>query len=260
MYSLDVNFLKDRKLDESTKAAPIRGATPISWRKQTPLLIGLGIGAALMGLTALLGIMLNWQKAKTEANIKQLDAEISQLQAKGQSLAEMEAKVKAIDEEVTALVTVFNQIKPRSAVLQEIRRRTPPTVQVVTIEESAIAPTAEEGGTQPKVQLLLTGYARSYDDVNKFLLSLQNSEFFTASKTRIQGARQEGSPINLDTTGANLETRKIKLEIPEAVQYTITTQLSDIPASKLLPSLARNGAVGLVTRIKTLEQKGAVQP
>lgn len=261
MYSLDVNFLKDRKLDESTKTAPTRGATPISWRKQTPLLIGFGVGAVLVGLTAILGTMLNLQKAKTEANIKELEAEISQLNARNQSLQEMEAKVKAIDEEASALVTVFNQIKPRSAILQEIRRRTPPTVQVVGIEESAIAPNPEAGETQSKVQLKINGYARTYDDVNNFVLTLQNSEFFTASQTRIEGAKKESFPAQLEETAkANLEKQNIKVELPEAVQYTITTELSNIPASQLLPSLSRNGAVGLVTRIKTLEQTGAFQP
>lgn len=260
MYSLDVNFLKDRKLDESTKMAPVRGAAPISWRKQTPLLIGLGIGAVLVGLTTILGTMLNLQKAKTEANIKELEAEISQLNARNQSLQEMEAKVKAIDEEATALVTVFNQIKPRSAILQEIRRRTPPTVQIVGIEESLLAPKPEAGETQYKVQLKITGYARTYDDVNNFVLTLQNSEFFTASQTRIEGAKKESFPVQLDESVANLEKQNIKVELPEAVQYTITIELSNIPASQLLPSLSRNGAVGLVTRIKTLEQTGAFQP
>jgi type IV pilus assembly protein PilN len=262
MYSLDVNFLKDRHLDEGSKTTTaVRGATPISWRKQTPLLIGLGVGASLLGLTALLGTMLNVQKAQTQANIKQLEAEISQLNAKNQSLQAMEAKVKAIDEEASALVTVFNQIKPWSAILQEIRRRTPPSVQISTIEETTIAAKPDSGTTKPTVQLTIAGYARSFDDVNNFLLTLQNSEFFKASATRLQAAKKEKFPLELEESArANFEKRQIEVDFPQAVQYTISTELSDIPASKLLPSLARDGAVGLVTRIKTLEQKGAVQP
>lgn len=260
MYSLDVNFLKDRKLDESLKANPVRKAAPISWRQQTPLFIGLGVGTALIGLTALLGTMLNLQKAKTEANIKQLDAEISQLNTRNQSLQEMEAKVKAIDEEVTALVTVFNQIKPWSAILQDIRRRTPSNVQISGIEESILPATADAGGTQPKVQIKINGYARTYDDVNNFILTLQNSDLFNANQTRIESAKQDSFPLELEPTAkADLEKQKIQVELPQAIQYVITTELSDLPASKLLPSLARDGAVGLVTRIKTLEQKGGIQ-
>ncbi|GFE70539.1 PilN domain-containing protein [Chroococcus sp. FPU101] len=260
MYSLDVNFLKDRKLEESLKATPIRKAAPISWRQQTPLFIGLGVGATLIGLTALLGTMLNLQKAKTEANIQQLDAEISQLNARNQSLQEMEAKVQAIDEEVTALVTVFNQIKPWSAILQNIRRRTPSSVQISSIEESALPATADAGSAQPKVQIKINGYARTYDDVNNFILALQNSELFNANQTRIESAKRDNFPLELEPTAkADLEKQKIQVELPQAIQYVITTELSDFPASKLLPSLARDGAVGLVTRIKTLEQKGGIQ-
>lgn len=259
MYSLDVNFLKDRKLDESAKAAPTRKLSAIAWREQTPLFIGLGIGGTLLGLTALLGTMLNWQKAQTEANIKQLDAEISQLNSRNQSLQEMEAKVKAIDEEVNALVTVFNQIKPWSAVLQDIRRRTPSNIQIAGIEESTVPPAS--GETQAKVQLKINGYARTYDDVNNFVLTLQNSPLFNAEQTRIDSAKQDNFPLELEQPAqANLEKQNIKVELPQAVQYTIITELSNTPASKLLPALARDGAVGLVTRINTLKQKGGIQP
>jgi type IV pilus assembly protein PilN len=262
MYSLDVNFLKDRKLDESSKVtASAKRLEPISWRKQTPLFIGLGVGAALLALTALLGTMLGLQKAKTEENIKQLEAEINQINAQAQRVQEMEARVKAIDEEATALVTVFNQIKPWSAILQEIRRRTPPTVQIISIEETTLEPKPEEGDAQPRVQIKINGYGRSYDDVNNFLLTLQNSELFKASRTRIESAKKDTFPLVIDETArSNFEKQKIKVDFPKPVLYTIITELSNIPASKLLPTLSRDGAVGLVTRIKTLEQKGAVQP
>ncbi|MFM7580106.1 MAG: hypothetical protein ACKO5Q_24630, partial [Microcystaceae cyanobacterium] len=37
------------------------------------------------------------------------------------------------------------------------------------------------------------------------------------------------------------------------------TELSDTPDKELLPELVRKGAIGLVTRFKTLEQKGILQ-
>jgi len=50
MYSLDVNFLKDRQLQANAKAgAAKRTTTPLSWDKQLPLLIGLGVGLTLLG-------------------------------------------------------------------------------------------------------------------------------------------------------------------------------------------------------------------
>ena len=49
------------------------------------------------------------------------------------------------------------------------------------------------------------------------------------------------------------------IQIPQGVKYSITTELTDTPDKDLLPELIRKGAIGLVTRFKTLEQKGILQ-
>ena len=59
MYSLDVNFLKDRHLNQTGKGTPAaKISTAINLRKQTPLWIGVGVGAGLLALTGLLGVIL----------------------------------------------------------------------------------------------------------------------------------------------------------------------------------------------------------
>ncbi len=127
MYSLDVNFLKDRHLSQTGKGTPAaKISTAINLRKQTPLLIGVGVGAGLLTLTGLLGLILGWQTSETQAKIQQLDAELGQLQAQSKKLEDMKAQLTAVGEENEALVTVFNQIRPWSAILQEIRLQTPP--------------------------------------------------------------------------------------------------------------------------------------
>ncbi|NEQ18297.1 MAG: fimbrial assembly protein, partial [Moorea sp. SIO3E2] len=52
---------------------------------------------------------------------------------------------------------------------------------------------------------------------------------------------------------------QVKYTLPKVVEYTIKTQLSDIPASEILKELDRKGAVGLVTRIRNLQSQGVIQ-
>jgi type IV pilus assembly protein PilN len=54
--------------------------------------------------------------------------------------------------------------------------------------------------------------------------------------------------------------KNINVTFPQVVQFVITAQLSDTPATQQLPNLTRNGAIGVVTRINTLKSQGAIQP
>nr|WP_233271228.1 hypothetical protein [Microcystis aeruginosa] len=82
MYSLDVNFLKDRHLQQTAKGtAAAKISTAINPRPQTPLWIGVGVGAGLLALTGLLGLIVGGQTSETQVKIQQLDAELGQLQA-----------------------------------------------------------------------------------------------------------------------------------------------------------------------------------
>jgi type IV pilus assembly protein PilN len=85
------------------------------------LLIGVGVGAGLLALTGLLGLIVGWQTSETQVKIQQLDAELGQLQAESKKIEDLKAQLTAVEGENQALVTVFNQIRPWSAILQEIR-------------------------------------------------------------------------------------------------------------------------------------------
>jgi type IV pilus assembly protein PilN len=256
MYSLDVNFLKDRHLNESSKTtAAGKVPTAINLRKQTPLLIGVAVGAGLLALTGLLGLLVGWQTTETQAKIQQLDAELGQLQAQSKKLEDLKAQLTAVEAENQALVTVFNQIRPWSALLQEIRRQTPPTVQLSSVQQLEQAAAPDQGQPNPATQLKISGFASNYEAVNDYLLTLQSSPFLQGKKTGIESAALADLPIQLVNNYKN-----ISVTFPQAVQFVITAQLNDTPASQQLPNLARNGAVGVVTRINTLKRQGAIQP
>jgi type IV pilus assembly protein PilN len=166
--------------------------------------------------------------------------------------------------------------------LQDIRERIPLGVQIQTIEQtedttSAAAPTpaaspapdAQAPNAQPTsapsptMKLAISGRARSFDEVNYFLLTLQRSSFLKSDETQLVKAELVQNPNKLEVTVPQNKTDSgatVTYTLPKTVAYQIQTSLSDIPASELLRELDRKGAVGLVTRIRTLQEKGVIQP
>jgi type IV pilus assembly protein PilN len=259
MYSLDINFLKERHAGvkpNGTDTGTQQGLVDLN--KQVPLFIGLGLLLLLPGIAGGLLLLLNFQTAQTQQKIQELEAELGRLGAQSQSIQELEKQINTINEENKSLVSVFNQIKPWSAILQDIRDQIPGSVQVSSIKQADVPATG--GGGALGTQLTLTGYARTYDDVNDFLLALQGSPFLKAEKTKLESATLGNFPAKLKGLDGTAKDTAVNLNLPQSVQYTISTELTSTPASQLLPQLASKGAIGLVTRIRTLEQKGAIQP
>ena len=246
MYPLDINFLKDRGLDTSkeTVQAP-KKATPIA--EKVPIVVG--------GVVAVLAVFSSWnyansfesKQAEAESKIQEIDAEIAKRQGESKSLEEMQAQVTQARTETQALIGVFDKIRPWSAILQEVSDRTPPGVQVSSLSQS---------GSGNSANLQISGSARSYSDVNDFVLFLQRSPFFD-SKGIILGNVNQG---NLQIEIANDEDipDNVDYSIPQGVNYNITARLSNTPPSRLIKELEQKGAIGVVTRLKTLEQKGAI--
>ncbi len=242
MYSLDVNFLKDRHLETSSKTTLISESRSFSLKEQLPLIIGGAVMVVLPALTASSLLVLNQLSSSTQQRIEQLDSQLGQLSAQNQSIDEINAKVEQNEEEIKSLVTVFNQIRPWSAILSEIEAKIPANVQLGSIAQSDTG-------------VVLSGYAMNYDDLNDFVLTLQTSLLLDAERTAITSASLEDFPIKTNNVPENVE-----VEFPQGVNYTITTAISDRPSSELIQEFARTGAIGLVNRIRTLENKGVIKP
>lgn len=253
MYSIEINFLKDRGLVESGQKGLNFKKPELDVQKNMPILIGGGVMALLPILAGASVFWLNLEQAKVQKEIQELDAKIQQINAKKSEIGQLEQKKNKINEDNSALAQVFTQIKPWSALLQDISDQIPIGVQVEKIQEARA-----ENGTK---QLTITGFGESYDRVNDFLLTLQRADFLTKEGTRLQTAQQVENPtsVELPKQGDQEDASKAELVLPPVVSYTIVTQLNDKPANKLLAVLQRKGAVGLVSRIKTLENKGLIQ-
>jgi len=277
MYEIDINFVKRRKGDVFDKTTIIqKPPTPIEER--IPVIAG-GAVLVLLPLIALgLLTLTNKKIAEIEQQNQNLDSEISKLQSENERIAQLDEQINQAKAEVEALASVFNLLKPMSAVLADISSNVPPGVQINNITQSQLSPT--------EVQLNISGVGKTYDDVNDFLLTLQASNFLNPQGTKIQSATLQELQIQQITNRetlvekfgeegiANLpneykdprnfpeegQGEEIELNYPQVVNYQIVTMLNNKPANELIEELTRKGAVGLVTRIKTLEEKGVIQP
>ena len=247
MYSLDVNFLSDRGLNTAVDTDLKAPKKPIPLAEQIPLIVG--------GILLVLFPLLSWNYAKgfkakqaeAESQIKQVEGEIARIQGENKSIEEMEAQVKKAKADTQALVGVFDKIRPWSAILQEVSDRTPPGVQVSSLSQS---------GSNSNLKLQISGSARSYNDVNDFILFLQRSPFFD-KKGIILGNVKQGD-LNIEIANEDDLPDRVSVIVPEGVQYNLTAQLKNVPTSRLIEELKNKGSVGLVTRLKTLEEKGAI--
>lgn len=307
MYSLDINFLRDRSGYDSPDARP--KPKPMPSGSMTPLFLGVAIGLIPLGLVGGLLIFTQHQTAQKQEELTALNGELDRLKIGQKQIDDIKAQTDKIQEDTNALITVFDQIKPWSAVLQDIRDRTPPGLQISGIQQSMVAasaattttakrspvsravtppnPEASPGSPSPQaspasakakaaskataptppqqqMKLDISGTARSFDEVNYFLLGLQQSPFFKNDETQLINAQLVNNPTRIEVPqNRGASGPQEKYELPKVVQYKIQTIFNQEPASKLLTELDRKGAVGLVGRIRTIQkiqEKGDSQP
>jgi len=298
MYSLDINFLKDRPEYQSPELAPKAARRKVPMGEKVPLYIGVGIGLALPALAGALLLFVQQQTAEIVAQQADKEREIASIQGKIQQVKQIEDRISTVKTQTNSVIGVFSQIRPWSAVLQDIRDRTPPNLQINGIQEALLPATAQPSPSPgaspppspspspspgaspvagasptsapapslpppPLTGITITGTARSFDEVNLFLLSLRQSSFFLSDETRLQSAQLGANPTQIEqirTPGQG--GAPIVYELPEIVTYTIQTRLNNVPAQDLLEELERKGAVGLATRIRTIQRiqaQGATQ-
>ncbi|NEO56035.1 MAG: fimbrial assembly protein [Okeania sp. SIO3B5] len=269
MYGLDINFLNDRPEYKKDIPKPASGGGP-SLEDPRPILIGAAVAVAVNGLVAGGWFYLNQVNTKLQADLDKLNGELSKLNAQIKDIEAIKEKTKTFKAEAKALATVFDQIKPWSALLGEFGTLIPRGVKIASIEQKEpkiVAPAAskkpkedkkEEAAAPPKptATVSFSGTADSYGQVNDFLLLLQNSPFFQVEKTKLISATKKANPTRLELQESRSVLAPDIPELPEVVEYKIETNLSPLGASELLPQLKSQGAIGLVDRIEILTEKG----
>ena len=271
MYNLDINFLRERNPNQS-----IDLSRDFAQKKEPSLAdkIPLALGGFVFILTPAITFMyLKNVQASTvtvQSEIKQIESEIADLGNQNKKIEAANAELAKVQKETAALVGVFEKIKPWAAIMQEVSDRTPPGVLVESMQQTGMtaqaaptaptptgkdAPAAQATPTGSDMGINLAGVARSYEDVNDFVLFLQRSPFFNRQQVRINDASLTAFPVEIENKD-NLPTNAT-LEIPEGIKFAISAQLNNAPASQLKEEIEKKGSVGLATRLNTLERKGA---
>lgn len=294
MYSLDINFLNDRPDYKPATAAKSSAKRSSGGAKdQLPiigaLLFAFGLNAAVMGA---------WWWATNEntglaTEQATIDQELAKLNTQASAIKAINAETDKITGEYKALAGVFDQIKPWSAMLQDISARTPAGVQISKIEQidpspapvaaappPAATPAASPGaspspGATPpasptpvaaptpivppqtaKVQI--SGIASTFAQVNDFILLVQRSPFFLDTDTKLVAATLKNNPTQLQVRNPSASAAELP-KLRPVVEYKIETTLSPTGASELLSELRNKQADGLAIRIETLQEKGILE-
>lgn len=277
MYSLDINFLNDRT-ERAAEAGLARSRRRVS-DDPRPYYIGAAIGIALPALVFGFWVYLQNQNRNLEQRQAELSSQLTALQAQLGEVDTINAQIQQIESENQALASVFDYIKPWSAILQDVRSRVPNGVQVATIEqietEETAAPTPApspspspaEGEAAapppaapepPPPRIAVSGVARSFNDVNDFVLTLQRSPFLKGEEVKLVTSQLIDNPTEVAFANEN-GSRDLEVKLPQVVQYRIEGNLTNLPASELLQDLERTLSVGLASRIQALRDRGVLQ-
>jgi len=273
MYSLDVNFLNDRPeyKPDVAKRSGRTGGVAIGGRR--PLWIGLGVGLLLPLLTLASFLFLQNSNNALREDSAELDSQLQELQKQEAELKRLEADVKQAKDEATALATVFNQVKPWSALMQDLRDRIPPNVQITSVKQVAApkpagpaspSPSPTAPTAVPPTYLEIIGKAKDFNDVNDLALMLERSPLVDAKAVQILGAKREAqerplAPLTLPNQPQQAQTPDQQVRLPKLIDFSIRAGLTEMPASEMIDVLNAKGAKGLATRLRVLQQKGVGQ-
>ena len=290
MYSLDINFLNDRPDYKPVATKSPAKKSSGGAKDQLPiygaLLFAFGVNAAVLGAW--------WWATNENTNLATqqaaIDQELATLNTQANTIKAINAETDQVTAEYKALAGVFDQIKPWSAMLQDLSARTPAGVQIGKIEQidpspspvaaapppPAPTPAASPGASpspaspapaappvpvvpQQASKVQISGIASTFAQVNDFMLLVQRSPFFLNTDTKLIAATLKNNPAQLQVRNQNAAPPELP-KLRPVVEYKIETTLSPTGASELLPELRSKQADGLAIRIETLQEKGVLEP
>lgn len=257
MYGLDINFLNDRE-DRIFEAKPQqRAAAPAGDRR--PLVFGLVAAIIPLALVGAFWAVTRGQVAQLRTRNAELDAELASLQSQLREASGIRTQIDTIQAENNAFVSIFNEIVPWSAILQDIRNRTPARVQITDLSQTGGTTSELDPETTPAAAggISIDGVACSYDDVNDFALVLQRSPLLQSASVTIDSAQQQSELLDPEVDGTCPGTPAGEPSF--LVDYTIQANITNTPAAQLIDELERQGNVGLVTRLRALRETGVIE-
>lgn len=284
MYSLDVNFLKDRP--EFVKPEPNQQKKKFNVSSSVPLVAGIVVGAFLPLAVAGFWFWQQSEQGSLETQISEIQTKLDQAAKEQGELQKVRQETNSYKQQTQALASVFEQVRPWSAMVKDISERVPPGIQITCIGQIPASSTSSSSGgcqnvpnpsttstssstttttnapvvLQDKVEI--TGIAKSFNNVNDLILILQRSAFLNNKETRLITARLVDNPIKVERNSGTQQASGSNFQVPElpkVVQFKVQTSLSDKTASQLLPQLYNLGDLGLTARIEALKEQGVIK-
>lgn len=249
MHGIDINFLNDRVEGPVDTIVPVEQTVASSSDRRLPLLVGLAVALCALGGVGSYWMVLERQKDRLMARSAVLDSQLSELLQKINQVDTIRQQTVAVNAEIQALASVFERIRPWSAIVRDMQSRIPARAQIQSLIQTD--PT-EEGSVAGGIEL--AGNACSFNDVNDFLLTLKNSPFLVSESIKITTAS-----LGSEVPGRCLGEAATE-ESAELVSYTIVGDIKSIPATALLDELNRQQeSTGLAARIRALQATGAIE-
>lgn len=254
MYSIDINFLRDRSLNDDQTQPEIKPKqTSTSLNDMLPAVGGVLVGLLALGAAGGWWWQVNNKTANINQEIQKIQAELDAAKAQNAEIGRIRADIEKIDREFQAFGSILNQVKPWSALLADIKDRMPPNIQLEAIIDNGMD---EEGA----ISVSIEGFGATFSDVNNFLLTLKESALVDSSNTYIETVDPTDNPITLETALEEGEDSPvlISLKPEEVIEFNVAVALADISAIELAAELERKGAEGFTARYKVFEQQGLI--
>ncbi|MCA6599370.1 MAG: PilN domain-containing protein [Pseudanabaena sp. M57BS1SP1A06MG] len=236
MYTLEINFLNDRAAPEALAVE----RKPIA--DSQFLIYGGAVAVVALALVGGAFLFLNSANEGLQQELAKLTATETSLTSKIKSLEDQEKQLQAIQDRTNQILNLFVGNLPVSAVIDDLRRRTPLTVQIKSITQQTAAAAAPQASSQSTITL--NGTATNYNELNDYILLLKSSPLLDSDKTKLVS-----STLQPATTDKNFTLVDFQI---------LATTTSKSPA-ELLPQLQKLGADGLVARVNLLRQKGVIK-
>lgn len=221
MYSIDINFLKDREPSE------VAGSSQPTEIADSQFIVYGGIAA---GVAVLLAggyyFFVSSQIPPLQATVNAKTAEKEKITGRANETAKIQEEITKIQAQTNGLTGLFVQQVPAYALLSDLQRRTKDTVQLNNFAQTDKA-------------LIVDGTAKDYDSLNNYLLLLKSSPLLDPAATQLVSAR----------LGAGEEP---------VVSFSIRTAVTPKRADEIQKVLEEAGAEGLLIRLRDLQKAGVI--
>jgi type IV pilus assembly protein PilN len=221
-------------LREPRKEIGQRTIAAVLSERRRLLLQGTSIGAVLLGVVMGVSALVFLRHQLVKAQMGQLNEVESQAAALQQQLAGRNKEMAAITEINQQLSGALSNVRPTSALMADLRLRTPDGVQLLSADAGSGNLTIKGLASDP------LAFAR----INALQLELRRSPLLDP-----QG-------ISLSRLERKAETDEKSRRGPTPVQFEITAKFAPLDAGRLQQVLRELGSEGMARRLELMQREG----